>query len=195
MPDPAPSIPTRLLEPGERILWSARPRQGVRFQPSDWYVIPFSMIWFGFCIAWTAIAGYALYAAFKNADSMEIPFLFLFPLIGLAFCAVGYQFAIGRFFKDAAARARTLYALSNKRAFVAVAGPGGYVAFLPIDRETIFEAQPEAHGFGTLKFTSGTAVVADSGPDPEPHDGFAFADAPDLDNAAFILRRIQEGRA
>jgi hypothetical protein len=190
-----PTIPSDVLEPGERIVWSAQPRQGIRFRPSDWYVIPFSLVWFGFCIVWTAVAGYALYAAFKNADSMEIPFLFMFPLVGLAFCAVGYQFAIGRFFKDAAVRARTLYALTNKRAFIAVGGPGGSLSALVITRDTTYETTAPDAGFATLTFTSGTAIVADGKPNWDAPASFAFEDAPKLDDAKFIIRRIQEDRA
>ncbi len=189
------SIPARLLEPGERILWFEQPRQGLLWRPCDWFVVPFSAVWFGFSLIWTAIACYAFYSAVKNADHFEIPFLAMFPLVGFVFCLVGYQFAIGRFFRDAQDRKRTLYALSNKRAFLLLQGETGYLAYVPIARDTEIEHLAGPDGFGTLRFLSGTAIYAQSRPNRDPLPSFEFTDAKRLHDAILVIKRIQEHRA
>lgn len=192
---PAPSIPSHLLEPGERILWHARPRQGLIWRPADWFTVPFSILWFGFSLVWTAFSSYALYAAIRHADHFEWPFLIVFPLIGVVFCVVGYQFAIGRFFKDANERAQTFYALSNTRAFVLLQGADGHVAYLPVSPDTEFEHSVGPDGFGALRFLSGMAVFAQSRPNREPLSTFEFSDVRGLDDALRVIKRIQENRA
>jgi hypothetical protein len=187
-------FPAELLEPEERILWSAQPRQGVRFQPRDWYVVPASLLMFVICILFTAISGFSLYAAFANGDQMEIPFLFMFPLIGLALCVAGYQVAIGRFFRDAAERSRTLYALTDKRAFLVVTGPGGYNGYLPVNRETAFVIVPGFDGYASVRIASDAALYSSEWIARDPPAYFEFNEIKDATQAAAILNRIKDNR-
>lgn len=93
------------LNPGERIIWTGRPSQGLILRPADAFLIPFSLLWGGFAIFWEsmAVAGGA-------------PFFFV--LFGFFFVLVGLYFIAGRFFVDIAQRKKTYYGLTGDRAII-----------------------------------------------------------------------------
>ena len=91
------------LETGERILWAGQPRQGLRFSLFDLYAVPFGLFFFGFAVVWTVMA----YRGFP-----------LFALFGVPFLLVGTYVAFGRFFVEARQRAKTYYAVTNRRMIV-----------------------------------------------------------------------------
>ena len=95
----------RELISGEQLVWSGRPRGGIRFRPSDALMIPFSLIWGGFAFFWE----------FSVTHSKAPSFLAIW---GIPFVLVGIYIIVGRFFVDAAVRARTSYGLTNRRAVI-----------------------------------------------------------------------------
>lgn len=90
------------LSPGERLVWSARPRQGLRFRASDWYLVPFSLLWGGFAI-------FFLFASVREGAPL------FFQLFGVPFALFGLYVIAGRFFTDAYLRANTAYGVTNER--------------------------------------------------------------------------------
>jgi hypothetical protein len=93
------------LESGEKLLWSGQPRQGLRLQPSDAALIPFSLMWGGFALFWE-------FSVFQDGAPI------FFRLWGIPFVLVGLYLIAGRFFVDAWQRGRTFYGITNERVLI-----------------------------------------------------------------------------
>src|SRR5215208_2925413 len=93
------------LAPGERLLWTGRPRRGVALRNEDIFLVPFSVLWLVLVISWFFRA--------VRSDASEG-----FALVGLAFVVVGVYVAVGRFFVEAWQRGQTAYGLTDQRAII-----------------------------------------------------------------------------
>lgn len=109
-----------LLDPGEKLLWSGQPKQGVRLQAGDIFMIPFSLMWGGFAIFWEAnvlgFGGLARHQTTHPVNNGGVP-LFM-ALWGIPFVAVGLYMIFGRFFYDASLRNKTWYGITDRRLIV-----------------------------------------------------------------------------
>ncbi len=99
----------RQLLPGERLVWEGQPLQGIRLQPYDAVLIPFSLLWCGFAFFWEASALERLRTPGGDA---------VFALFGIPFCLVGLYVLAGRFFVDARRRARVFYGVTDRRVII-----------------------------------------------------------------------------
>lgn len=126
----------RLL-PGERVLWTGRPKQGLLLMPDDVIAIPFS-------VAWTAGISLAAYGGAHPG----------FPGGALVFVpafAAGFYFLIGRFLVDGWLRARTFYAVTDRRVLILREGRWG--AFRAVDRARLGSMElKESGACGTILF-------------------------------------------
>ena len=102
------------LDPGESILWAGKPKQGTVFRGSDFFMIPFSLLWGGFAIVWEIMAVAMIHKAEKVPDG----FVYLFPLFGIPFVAIGLYMIFGRFIYDSKRRSKTFYGVTNERAII-----------------------------------------------------------------------------
>ena len=92
------------LRADEKLLWIGQPAQGLLLRGNDAFTIPFSLFWAGVVV-------YLERGALKQPPDF-------FALLGIPFVLFGIYLVIGRFFVDAAVRARTYYALTNQRAII-----------------------------------------------------------------------------
>jgi len=109
------SILSAELGSGERLLWSGRPRGGLRLRPQDAVLIPISLLWGGFAIFWEVMA-------LTMTAKAPMPIRLVFPLFGLPFVAMGLYLMVGRFFVEARVRSRTVYGVTNRRILIVDAG-------------------------------------------------------------------------
>src|SRR4051812_28305000 len=96
---------TGRLLPGERIIWSGQPQQGLLLTARDIFLIPFSLMWCGFAIFWTVMATGA-----SKSDANPAGGFFI--LWGLMFVTIGLYFVFGRFIVDAWVRRGLHYAVT-----------------------------------------------------------------------------------
>jgi hypothetical protein len=135
------------LAPGERLLWSGRPRGGIQFQASDAYRIPFSLMFTGVSLVWEALAIYA------GAG-------LVFALTGVPLILFGLYMNFGRFPVDARRRNRTYYALTDRRVIIVSGLINREVQSLSLRNlpNLVLDAKPD--GSGTITFGDTNPLTA-----------------------------------
>jgi hypothetical protein len=125
----------------EKLLWVGRPSGGLRLQPADIFLIPFSLMWGGFALFWES-----------TVLALDGPLLF--KLWGLPFVLVGLYMIFGRFVVDAMQRDRTYYGLTNRRAIIITGWPGKNVQSVVLHTLTEINLKTGSEGKGTINFGS-----------------------------------------
>jgi hypothetical protein len=135
------------LAPGERLLWSGRPRGGVVFTATDAYRIPFSLLFLGVSVFWQVLA-------FAWGGDL------FFALTGLPFLFFGIYMNFGRFPLDARRRNRTYYALTDRRVIIVSGLVGREVQSLSLRNlpNLVLDAKPD--GSGTITFGDKNPLTA-----------------------------------
>lgn len=141
----AQALIRRHLRRNEELVWLGKPETGWRFTPSDWYLIPFGILWAGFVVIWEAVA---VGGALATGD----PAVWLFPLFGIPFLIVGWFLTIGRFRLRSAQRRRLTYALTNRRVLGIERGSVESVRSVFLEGLSGIGQRIGADGVGTLSF-------------------------------------------
>jgi hypothetical protein len=126
--------------PGEKLLWSGAPAQGLLLTGRDWFMIPFSLLWGG-------VVSFALFTTVvrRQIDPFTLVFLSVFALMSLYIVA-------GRFLLDAWVRRQTSYAVTNKRILISRSAPFASFTSVRLDRLPDMSLSERADGRGTIRF-------------------------------------------
>lgn len=141
----AETVISPLLDPEERVLWFGQPITGLRLRPQDAYIIPFSLLWCGFAIAWET-------SAIRQGSSV------FFMLWGMPFISAGLFLVFGRFFWDAASRAKTWYAVTDQRLILLTGLFSRQTRSLQLQNLPEISLNERRDGNGTIVFGSNPGV-------------------------------------
>ena len=133
------------LAPGEKALWSGQPRQGLFLVPMDGLYVPFTVFWFGFAVVWTVGA---------SAGGV------FFQLWGIMFVCIGVYLLVGRFFGDAAMRAATIYAVTDRRLLVIRTRWGASVSSTDLSGLGSLDLHARSSGRATILFGPTSSLPA-----------------------------------
>jgi hypothetical protein len=145
--EPASAIEQE-LSPGERLVWSGQPRQGIRLRASDAFLIPFSIFWCGFAVFWELGA---LTAATKAGGPVAV----VFPVFGVPFVLIGLYLVFGRFLVDARTRERTFYGVTTERVIIVSGLFSRRTKSLSLRTLTDVSLTERRDGSGTITFGPG----------------------------------------
>lgn len=129
----------RELGAGEHLLWNGQPKRGLQLRATDALLIPFSFLWAGFAVFWEL-----------GVLGSGAPFFFI--LWGIPFLCVGAYITIGRFFADAALRAKTWYGVTNERILIIGGLFHRTVKSLPLRSLPEITLEQRHDGSGTITF-------------------------------------------
>jgi hypothetical protein len=128
------------LLPGERVIWSGQPQQGLLLLARDGHATLFTLVWCG----GVAYADIQLFGN-QNPSVMAIVVLGFMTVTGIFDLA-------GRFAVDAWLRSKTAYALTNQRILIVRTHPFGAFLALNLDRLPALELIERANSRGTVRF-------------------------------------------
>jgi Bacterial PH domain len=127
------------LAPGEQVIWSGQPRQGVALRASDAFGIPFSLFFAGFSIFWIQSAA---------ESGAPLPFV----LFGVPFVLVGLYLVAGRFLVEAKQRQATFYAVTPQRIIICAGLLSKTTKSLPLKTLQDLSLSERSDGTGTITF-------------------------------------------
>lgn len=180
---PIPPNIISLLDSDEKILWQGNPSTKLfLFSQYDIFLVPFSLVW-GVGAILSSLSGFD-----KPGGLITIPFSLLFFVVAI-------YVLIGRFYQSQWARKKTVYCVSNKRAFIATNGIGGRIETKPLQPSLAIALQPSEPGSITLGEPA-TLFLRPRGMGIwTGNDGsFTFRKIPDANKVYALIRSIQSGK-
>ena len=128
-----------VLSNDEKLIWTGKPRTGVVLRQSDFFLIPFSLFWFGFIIIWIIMVA-------KGG--------FIFSLLGIPGVLVGVYLVFGRFILDAMKRKNTIYGISSNRVIIKSGILSREIQSVSIKNIPELNFKVKSDGSGTLYLSS-----------------------------------------
>ena len=171
------------LSPGERVIWSGRPGQGLMLTAQDVFLIPFSLLWCGFAVFWEWNVASAVHA-------------WNFGVIwGAMFVCIGLYFVFGRFLVDAWVRSKTSYALTDQRALIKRSAPFPKFVALTLANLSEVAIEERSNGCGTIRLGQGGSAVGRRGmsswsPALDARPQFLM-----IDDARRVFALVEQGNA
>ncbi|MFE3837366.1 hypothetical protein [Pseudogemmobacter sonorensis] len=141
-PGLAPEDWRAFLDPGEALLWSGRPRAGLRYDRQVAARSSPGLFILAFALLWTGGAGAVAIAMVAQGGSAWRFVILGFPAFGLIFVWFGLEMLVLHWFRDAALRARTSYALTSRRALIHEGGHAPRLRSWPILPGTVIDYSP-----------------------------------------------------
>jgi hypothetical protein len=177
------SFAGRLL-PGERVLWSGRPATGLLLTSTDYFAVPFSLLWTLFAVAFVGMAG------FREGGVASV-------LFGAVFVGAGGFATVGRFIVDAWLRGGTRYAVTNRRVLILRSRPFPDFTAAALDRLPQARLRERRDGRGTLRFGAereafgfGRGALSAWLPSLDPTPQFLL-----INDARHVFELVQRGAA
>ena len=127
------------LQPGEVLEWSGKPSPRRLFTVSDFYVIPFSLLWGGSAIFWEI-----------SVVASGAPLFF--ELCGVPFVLIGLYLIFGRFLYTAWERRHTWYGVTSQRIIILTTTFGHRVESFYFGNMLEIETRISGNGYGTFLF-------------------------------------------
>jgi hypothetical protein len=170
------------LAPGERLLWSGQPKQGVVFRSSEWFMTPFSLLWGGFAIFWE-----------WSVIQSNAPAFFM--LWGVPFVLIGLYLIFGRFIVEAQQRARTMYRVTNERVLIVSGLFNRKIKSLALRTLSDLSLSENSNGEGSITFGSTPPFASWFGgsawPGMEAYAGPRFEEIPNARTVYNVIRDAQ----
>lgn len=166
------------LESGERLLWTGKPRQGLRLRGATLRNLPGSVIW--------AIVAVFFAASMWRDGASVSSFAMAVALVGFALYTT-----VGRIALDAWLRSRTRYAVTDRRVLIIEGGAQPAIQSVDLTPTTPIGADLRDDGSGTLTFVgSQLAPVGRGGRRTRRRPPPAFDDIPDAQQAYAVIQQV-----
>lgn len=170
------------LIPGEKLIWSGRPQQGLVLRSSDILMIPYSLLMGGFMFLW--VFSSVFYGGPFHIMLWDIPFILIFLYI-----------TIGRFFVDMVKRNKTYYALTDERAIIISGVFNQNIKTLDLKKVPEINISAKGNGKGTITFGAlqlGAWMYAGSS-FPSSNKNHAAPSFELIDDVRMVYKRMRNG--
>jgi hypothetical protein len=176
----------------ESLLWCGRPLRRIIFHPSDWYLVPFSLLWGGFAIFWECGVLGIGFLGHRQVHG-ELNF---FVLWGIPFVLAGQYLIWGRFIYDYWRKGRVFYGVTDRRVLILIEGSTRKVIDSSLRALVSVDLTLRKDGAGTVSFLGHPAFSLATFPLRRTNIGLNLASLVffDIPNARYAYEVIRDNR-